>query len=145
SSGTLQVTGGSSMVAQYVMTDVAGAVFAQSGGTVNVAGPLYTGYLNQGLCNLGGGLLSIGNGSEYLGFFNTSSGTLVQSGGTNATTGTVYLGFNNGANGLYSLSGGSLAASNEYVGDNGGGSVAQTGGSNSVTTGSLYLAYLSIA
>ena len=54
--------------------------------------------------------------------------------------GNLYLGYLNLGSGTYNLSGsGSLTALNEYVGYSGSGSFTHSGGTNSVSSGNLYL------
>ena len=72
--------------------------------------------------------------SEYLGYAGT--GSLAQSAGTNAVSGTLYLGYNSTANSTYALSGtGQFTAAGEYVGYNSAATVSfqQTGGTNTAT------------
>ena len=96
---------------------------------------LYLGYNSAGKGTYTvGGASSLSAASEYLGYAGT--GSLAQSAGTNAVSGTLYLGYNSTANSTYALSGtGQLTAAGEYVGYNSAATVSfqQTGGANTVT------------
>jgi T5SS/PEP-CTERM-associated repeat protein len=68
-------------------------------------------------------------------------GFMIQSQGTNATSGELTLGLGTDDLGAYTLSGGVCTSGFfELVGDLGTGSFVQTGGSNSITDGNLYIA-----
>ena len=76
---------------------------------------------------------------EYIGYLN--AGTVNQLGGTNTVLGAggtdnLYLGAEYGSTGLYNLSGGQLtAATTEYIGYGGVGTLTQSGGTNNATAG----------
>jgi hypothetical protein len=114
----------------------------QSASTNGISGSLTLGDAASGTGTYslsGSGVLTVGT-SAYVGTF--SSGSFVQSGGTNSINGAgangLYLGWNSGVTGTYILSAGSLAvASNEDMGVVGTGNVTQSGGTNSVV--SFYL------
>ena len=82
----------------------------QTGGTNTASDNFYLGYNtgNVGTYTLSGGLLSAptgyysnATGSEYVGYSGT--GTITQSGGTNAVTSYLALGYNSGAKGTYNM------------------------------------------
>jgi autotransporter-associated beta strand protein len=115
------------------------ANFGHSGGTNNVAGYLKVGAFLSGSAAYtlsGNGQLS--TATEYLGSMSGSgTGYFNQLAGTHRVTSNYYIGnyFGSGGNAVYSLSGtGVLTVQNEYVGYQGLGSVAQSGGTNSVST-----------
>ncbi len=135
-SGGLYNLSGSGLLTAYQETVgySSNGTFTQSGGTNNVVGftfdtqvGLNVGMAGPALYNLSGsGYLNAH--IEFLGA--SSSGTLAQSGGNNATS-NLDLGY--GGPGLYILSGGSLTASSEGVGNNGSsGTFTQNGGTNNV-------------
>lgn len=68
-----------------------------------------------------------------------STGTHIQSGGTNAVSDSLILGFNSNGNGFYNLSGGDLTANKEIIGNSGLGTFTQSGGTN--TTNRLELGF----
>ena len=92
------------------------------------------------VCLSGNGQLLVAN-VENVG--DSSTGTFMQSGGTNNSGSYLDLGFNTSASsGTYSLSGlGQLLANVENVGDSGMGTFTQSGGTNNVT-GYLQLGWL---
>ena len=116
--------------------------FIQSGGTNTCTG-LNLGLGSSGSYNLSGaGVLSAYG--ETVGDF--GSATFAQSGGVNILNSYsgLYLGFSLGSSGVYNLSGaGVLTATNasQYVGNSGTGTFIQTGGTNNLTGGYLYLGY----
>jgi len=122
-------------------------VFNQSGGnnTINGENGLFIGYNpgSNGSYSLSGtGCLTV-NANESVGY--SGNGTFTQTGGTNSITAGdgLFIGNNAGSTGTYSLSGsGSLITSrDEHVGNSGNGTFTQTGGTNSITSGSwLYIA-----
>jgi hypothetical protein len=109
--------------------------FIQTAGThaVSGTGGLYLGLgaSGSGTYTLGGGLLSVTIGSEYIGF--SGVGVFTQTGGAH-TPDSMYLGYNAGSSGTYNLSEGTLSAGFEIVGFSGNGSFIQTGGSHTATT-----------
>ena len=138
------ITAGLLWGAGYMVVGSTGTgTFAQSGGTNDLSptlGDLYLGYNagSNGSYSLGGsGVLYTSH--EYVAYWGT--GTITQSGGTNALIGLgyLYLGYNSGSSGGYNLSGsGVLSAYNEYVGYSGTGAFTQSGGTNA---SSLWLGY----
>ena len=114
---------------------------AVSGGTLQIS----AGQVSTGQTTVDGGVLQLTGGqltspTQYVG--NSSTGSFVQSGGTNLLSSNLNLGYNPGASGSYTLSGGSLSASNiEYVGYSGSGNFTQSGGTNAVY--GIYLGYSS--
>jgi hypothetical protein len=144
-SGNYKLSGGSlAAPTQYIGYSGSGG-FTQSGGT-NSPGytSLYIGYNSgsSGSYSLSGsGLLCANN--QYVGY--RGAGTFTQFGGTNSPSNyviptTLYLGYSGGS-GTYNLSGGSLYGWYEYVGYGGAGSFTQSGGTNTISGGLLYLGY----
>jgi hypothetical protein len=123
--------------------------FNQTGGANTMTNAwLYVGYLSGSTGNytLGSGAsLLASNSGEYVG--NSGLGNFNQTGGTNTITNfPLYLGINSGSTGNYTMSGGSLnLASNSYeaIGYVGLGNFDQTGGTNTITSQSLYLGFIS--
>jgi hypothetical protein len=125
--------------------------FKQIGGGNTVTNNLVLGYYSgsSGTYELsgtrqGGGISAM---NEYIGFYGT--GTFKQGGGGNIISNGLRLGTYSGSSGTYELSGdartrdGTLWAAFETIGGYGTGTFKQTGGLNSVTTGSLSLGYYS--
>jgi hypothetical protein len=145
SDSTYNLSGTGSLIAgtEYIGYDGIGN-FNQSGGTNTIGsgyGSLYLGYsynTEASTYNLSGtGSLSADN--EYIGM--SSTGNFNQSGGTNTIgggNGSLNLGYNsNTTASTYNLSGtGSLIAGSEYIGYGGSGLFNQSGGTNTVGSGS---------
>jgi len=146
---TLSMSGNNLTVSGFEIVGHNGAAcFNQSGGTNSISGEngLFVGFnsgSNGTYLLTGTGALSLSS-NEQLGF--SGSGSFDQSGGTNTISGggVLDLGYNSGSTGNYVLGGtGSLSVNgNEYVGFDGTGNFNQTGGTNTITSGSsLYVGY----
>ncbi len=103
----------------------------------------YVGYSGGGTLNQSGGTSSTNFfGGLYVGYNPGSNGVYNLSGSGNcnlAWPSALYLGYNAASSGVFNLSGsGLLSATTEYVGNSGGGTFAQTGGTNN--PGTLYVA-----
>ncbi len=146
----VNMTGGSlsALTSEYIGNNGKGT-FTQSGGTnslTSVSGGIYVGYSPSsasGNYNLSGSG-SLNSSIEYLGY--SGSGTFTQSAGTNSIGEFLTLGANPGSNGTYLLSGsgvlsplGMLSHYTETVGSLGSGSFVQSGGTNNLGAGLLYL------
>ncbi len=144
------ILGGSGLLTAYreYVGYYGNGTFTQSGGTNNVSNASFyglclgSGSASGGSYNLSGsGLLSAY--TEYVGFSGT--GAFAQSGGVNNVLesldlGQLYLGYNPGSIGSYNLSGsGLLSAYAEYLGFMGTGTFTQSGGTNTISTGGLYV------
>jgi hypothetical protein len=122
-------------------------LFNQSGGTHSLTNSKSVLSIASAFASSGAYLLSAGSfstaGSEEIG--NGGAGTFNQSGGLNTLTnasGTFALGNAANSSGIYLLSGGTLSlAGNEYVGMSGAGTFNETGGTNSIGGGQLYIGY----
>jgi len=121
------------------------------GSYANTPSGLYVGYQGAGLATYTQDNGTLSANTEFIGYFTT--GSFIQTGGTNNVTGTAHL-YSNSINGLivgasaggnsYSLSGGVLSANVETIGfDGGSGTIIQTGGTNVISgnspNGTLYL------
>jgi T5SS/PEP-CTERM-associated repeat protein len=123
--------------------------FNQSGGTNTIAGgnSLLIGQNTGSMGNYtlsGSGMLSdngSGTGGEYVGY--DAPGTFTQTGGTNTISGgfSLLVGAFSGSTGMYSLSGaGTLSVGGgEWVGYSSTGTFNQSGGTNTLTSGSSLL------
>ena len=131
--------------------------FTQTGGTNTASNNFYFGYNSGdvGTYNLTGGLLSAptgwysnATGSEYVGYSGT--GTITQSGGTNAVTSFLALGYNSGAKGTYNMIAGTAGPVSDRsgllrhgrlqpIGRNGGGRLRRGGLPASTATGTYNL------
>jgi autotransporter-associated beta strand protein len=141
--GVYMLSGGSiSMAGSEYVGDAGAGTFTQSGGTNHFtygALCLGSGTSGNGTYNLYGGTLSVPY--EYLGYSGTA--TFTQTGGSHIVS-DLYVGYNAGSVGTYSLStsgspsSGTLAATSEYVGCGGVGSLIQSGGSSGVS-GNIYV------
>jgi fibronectin-binding autotransporter adhesin len=136
-SGTIQMDGGSLSARYEYIGNTGTGTFNQTAGT-NTVSQLYLGYGAgaNGNYNLSGtGMLTA---SEIVGFSGT--GVFYQSGGNNIHTG-LYLGYNSGSSGTYILSETGCLGSGytEDIGVYGVGTITQTGGTNSLTNGTLRL------
>ena len=152
-SGTVQMYGGSSLSAgsggETLGVNGTGT-FLQFGGINTVTGGnLFLGgasSTSNGTYNLNSGQLTVTIG-EYVG--DAGIGNFTQSGGNNtfgsSFSGGLYIGYAYAnSSGTYSLSSGQLSgafADNEYVGYTGTGTFLQTGGSNTTSSGNLYIGY----
>jgi hypothetical protein len=117
--------------------------FTQYGGTNTVAAYLGLGTgvpASSGSYTLVSGSLSASGFGAALDVGLVGTGTFTQFGGGNTISGSLYIGHQSGSNGTYSLSGGSLSLSSGsmYVGYSGTGNFLQSGGSSTVS-GTLYV------
>ena len=124
--------------------------YIQNGGTANITttGPVCFALsvgdtTGSGTVQMTAGSLSV-NSYEYIGVYGT--GTFNQSGGTNTLSGGqtvdigLYIGGGSLYSGTYNLSGGQLNVNNrEYIGLYGPCTFNQSGGTNTITSGTLYL------
>jgi hypothetical protein len=162
--GTLDLSGGTLTAVSLQLN--AGGFFNETGGTFNV--DTLNNSINASNFNWTAGTLNVTNGSveidnsvnanlaasltlgpsqslsapdEIVGWYGT--GTLVQSGGTNAINGGtdhgLQVGAAGGSNGMYTLSGTGALTVNGYeiIGYFGNGTFSQTGGTNTVMAGTL--------
>jgi autotransporter-associated beta strand protein len=150
STGTYTLSGTGALIAnqsEYVGL-YGNGTFTHSAGTNTIA--TATGFFDigtfagsSGTYNLSGSGALVANTSEYVGYSGT--GIFNQSGGTNTMNIFGFfldIGAYAGSTGTYNLSGtGTLTATNEYIGDIGTGVFNQTGGTNSIGNGYLYIGF----
>jgi hypothetical protein len=150
-SGVFTQTGGTNNIAGG---GLAGSLylgdFSNSSGTYNLSGTgslstngEYIGYSGTGAFNQMGGTNTISSGPCDIGFSSGSSGMYTLSGGSASVDGLI-LGVSSGSNGTFTLNNGSLSSANgESVGFGGMGTFNQTGGTNTISSGSLNLGFSS--
>jgi hypothetical protein len=147
SSGSYGLSGSGYLAAPFEYVGYSGSgAFTQTGGTNAIVASLSVGESasTTGSYNLGGtGAPVLATYSELIG--GSGSGSFTQTGGTNSVTFALSLGYNAGGSGSYSLSGsGYLVSPIVYVGGapaggSGSGVFTQSGGTNSATSGLLFL------
>jgi uncharacterized protein with beta-barrel porin domain len=144
-SGTYNLSGGTFSSGDSIIGYAGSATFNQTGGghgatnlvLGSVAGSCGTYALSNGEVDVGNNV-TVGD---------SGSGTFSQSGGSHNVFVDLILGNNAGATGTYNLDGGSLtllskfSPSNAYIGNSGTGIFTQSGGTNTIAGGNLYLAY----
>ena len=172
--GTFTLSGGTVTAGGVAVASAAGSTNAwvQTGGTLTTSGGLSVGYDGNGTLNQSGGTVGVPANNLYVGsqvggvglyrlsgtatlnvvgqevVGNAGTGSVVQTGGTNAVTsgsGQLVLGNYAGSTGSYSLVAGSLSTTGgEQVGLAGVGAFNQSGGTNAVG-GSLQVGVNAVA
>jgi hypothetical protein len=140
--GTYNLSGGALLVSgvgmeEYVGDTTGTGTFVQTGGTHTVSGGDILSVGPNGNYSLDAGSLSV-TGVESVGGTSGHTATFTQTGGTNSiATGGLELGFSSGLIGVYNLSGTAtltVTSSNEIIGENGIGTLTQTGGVNKIVS-----------
>ncbi len=140
SGGLINLTNGTFSGGLYLgYNPGASGVYNLSGSGVLSTINEYVGYSGGGTLNQSGGTSSTNFfGGLFVGYNAGASGVYNLSGSGNCNLGwpsALHLGYNAASSGVFNLSGsGLLSATTEYVGNSGGGTLAQTGGSNNPGT-----------
>ena len=151
-SGTFAQAGGTNIVSGSNLSIGGNAgsngIYSLSGSGLLTAPMMYLGYAaGTGSIGMTGGSLAVST-SASIGY--SGLGTFTQSGGTSSFSGNLvyysglFLGYNSSSLGICNLSGGQMSAvfdGSEYVGYSGRGIFTQTGGTNTVGQGGIYLGY----